>query len=58
MATHVFGSELICGEVDGAVGPAADLLDNGVLVDLVVGSTIVFVAGVFNVSIQSFLLSC
>ena len=38
--TYIFVAVLVRGKMDGAVGPAADLLLDGVLVDLVVRSAV------------------
>lgn len=49
-------AELICREMDSAVGPATDFILNHILVYSVVSSTIRFIIGELDVGVQSFLL--
>lgn len=52
---YVFGAELVGRKVDSAIRATADLLKNGVLVNLVMGSAIIIIACVLYTSIQGFL---
>lgn len=49
-------AELICREMDSAVGPATDFILNHKLVYSVVSSTIRLIIGELDVGVQSFLL--
>ena len=53
--TYVFVAVLVRGEVHGAVRPAADLVLDGVLVDLVVGAAVLVVVGVLETGIERLL---
>lgn len=55
MYTYKLGPELIRREMHSTIRSTADFLDNGILVNLVVGSTIVLVTCIFNPGIQGFL---
>ena len=53
--TYVFGAELVGRKVNSAIRATADLLNNGVLINPVIGSAIILVACILHTSIQSFL---
>lgn len=55
MSTYVFIAELVHGEVDRAVGPAAYFLLDGVLVDDMVRPAVRLVACVFGPGIEGLL---
>ena len=57
--TNIFVSELICRQVDGAVGAAADFLLNHILIYSMVSPAICFVIRELDTRVQCFLLiSC
>jgi len=53
--THIFVPELVCSQVDGAIGTAAYLLLDDILVDAVVEAPVRVVIRVFGPCVECFL---
>lgn len=53
--SHIFIAKLVRGEVNSSEGPPTNLLSDYILVDTMLGGTIVLAGGIFGAGVQCFL---